>query len=110
MLMPLRVRVKSEFVQRQPIRLLQPETLDRLTWFGISTTTMCMTNPGLNANIRAELARKAMTQKDLADVLKLSQASVSERLVGKVPWRVDELTRLAEVLGVPVVVLLGVPA
>lgn len=66
-----------------------------------------MTNQRINENIRAELARKQMTQTQVADVLGLTQSGVSSRLGGRTPWRVDELTRLAEALQLSVAVLLA---
>lgn len=71
---------------------------------------MVMTNQRINDNIRAELARKRMTQQQVASVLELSQASVSDRLVGRTAWKVNELTRLAEALDVPVASLLDAPS
>lgn len=66
-----------------------------------------MTNQRINENIRAELARQQMTQMQVADLLQLSQSGVSSRLRGDTRWRVDELTRLAEALRIPVAVLLA---
>lgn len=68
---------------------------------------MGMTNQRLSDNIRAEMARKRMTQKQVADVLELTQQSVNDRLQGRTPWRVDELTRLAESLEIEPAVLLA---
>ncbi|HEX6968856.1 MAG TPA: helix-turn-helix transcriptional regulator [Micromonosporaceae bacterium] len=52
--------------------------------------------------VRAELARRRMTQHQVGELLGLSQQSVSRRLSGEVPWRADELLYLAEALDVPV--------
>lgn len=68
---------------------------------------MAMTNQRINQNIRAELARKQMTQMQVADLLELNQSSVSSRLSGATRWKVDELTRLAEALHIDVSVLLS---
>lgn len=52
--------------------------------------------------VRAAVARKRTTQGELAAALGLSQAAVSRRLVGLVPFDVSEIYVVAGVLGVPV--------
>lgn len=52
--------------------------------------------------VRAEMARKRMTQRELAEALGLPQPSISKRLLGKIPFDVAELEKAAEALGVPV--------
>ena len=73
-----------------------------------------MTTPdhseGVNAEIRAGMARKALTQSDVASVLGLSQASVNDRLKGRREWRLDELLKVADLLGVQASALLPAPA
>ena len=59
------------------------------------------------AEVRAYMARRRMTQARLAEVLGLSQSGVSARLAGKVPFRLDELEKVADALGVHPVRLLG---
>jgi transcriptional regulator with XRE-family HTH domain len=59
------------------------------------------------ANVRAELGRHRRTQTALAQHLGLSQTAVSRRLLGQVPFDVNEVHSLAAWLGVPVTVLLG---
>jgi transcriptional regulator with XRE-family HTH domain len=54
------------------------------------------------AEVRAELARKQMSQHALAAALGVAQQTVSRRLTGEVPFDVAELGRVAEILGVPV--------
>jgi len=61
------------------------------------------------AEIRAGLARRGLTQGDLAAALGLSQAAVSRRLTGEVPIDVEELTAVADWLGVPLSALLAEP-
>ena len=61
----------------------------------------------VGANVRAEMARRKVPQREVADLLNLPQASVSKRLAGEVPWRITELTKVADFLDVPVAVLLG---
>ena len=56
----------------------------------------------LNSTIRAELARRGMHQRALAQMLGLSQASVSARLSGGAEWRVSELQAVARILGIRV--------
>ena len=53
-------------------------------------------------NIRAELARHNKNQGDVAQLLKTTRQAVSRRLLGHVPFRIDELQQIAEMLGIPV--------
>jgi transcriptional regulator with XRE-family HTH domain len=64
----------------------------------------------VGGNVRAELARAGQTQAWLAGVLGLSQQQASERLRGKVAFRVDELIKVADALGVPVAALMPEPS
>lgn len=59
-----------------------------------------------SANVRAEMVRRGHTQADLAALLKLSQNSVSRRLLGQTSWRVDELRTIASAFGIPLSALL----
>ncbi|NMO00865.1 hypothetical protein HH308_06515 [Gordonia sp. TBRC 11910] len=52
----------------------------------------------LNDNIRAELARRKMTQGDLASGLRTTQQAVARRLNGQTPWTVAELVRVARIV------------
>lgn len=54
------------------------------------------------ANVKAELARRGKTQRDLADLLGLSTQAISRRLTGRLPFDVDELSAVAAYLGMPV--------
>jgi len=54
------------------------------------------------ANVRAELARKGITQTDLAAKLAKSQPFVSRRLSGRVPFDVADLAAIASVLDITV--------
>lgn len=56
--------------------------------------------------IRAHLARRQISGKTFAARLGLSQFAVSRRLRGQTPFSIDELSRAAEFLGVPLVDLL----
>ena len=67
-----------------------------------------MTKPyGVGANVRAEMARRQLSQTALAAHLGLSQAAVSRRLSGHTPFDVNELASVAAWLGVPASTLLG---
>lgn len=61
-----------------------------------------MTSPTqfVAANIRAEVARRRIPQRVLAEALGLTQQSVSMRLAGKTPIDLNELGIIANVLGV----------
>lgn len=54
----------------------------------------------VGANVRAEMARRNVRQGALAKALGISQPSVSARLSGAVPFDVDELRAVADLLGV----------
>lgn len=60
----------------------------------------------VGANIRAELARKRISQRQLADLLGMSGTGVSKRLSGITPIDVDELQQIAQFLDVPVSMLM----
>lgn len=64
------------------------------------------TNVAVGASVRAELARRKLTQGDVARWLGISQASVSDRLKGKTPFRIDELMTIAEEIGIPLAAML----
>jgi len=53
--------------------------------------------------------RTRVTQTRLAEVLGLDQSTLSKKLRGKRPWSVDELVRVAHVLGRPASFFLGEP-
>lgn len=54
------------------------------------------------ANVRAEVARVGYTQKEIAQVLGLSSAVVSDRFNNKKPFQNDELMLIAKHLGIDV--------
>lgn len=56
-------------------------------------------NEAVAAIVRAEMARRKITQLVIADALGVSNAAVSRRLSGHVPWDVNELVVVADVLG-----------
>lgn len=60
----------------------------------------------VGATVRAELARRGLLQRQLAEHLGISQPQISRRLEGVIAFNVDELASVAEFLGVPVTLLL----
>lgn len=61
----------------------------------------------VGATVRAEIARRKISQVTLAGALGISQAAVSRRLNGAVPFDVHELNRVAVLLDLPLAVLVG---
>lgn len=61
----------------------------------------------LNAEIKALMGRYDVSQTAVADLLGIKQPGVSARLRGVVPWKADELLKLAEAFGVHPAVLFG---
>ena len=57
--------------------------------------------PDVPARVRELAKERGVTQRTIADALGLSQSAASRRLVGDVPFDVDELAAVAKVLGVP---------
>jgi predicted XRE-type DNA-binding protein len=53
------------------------------------------------AQVRAEISRQMKPQRELVEILGISQAQVSERVRGDVEWRISELVKVADFLGVP---------
>lgn len=58
-------------------------------------------------NVRAELARRRLTQEQVGAEIGLTQKAMSRRLTGEVEFSGSELQKLAEVLGTPVATLYG---
>lgn len=52
------------------------------------------------ANIRFEAAMRELTQADLAAVVGLSRPAISQRYTGKVAWTLEEVGRVAMVMGI----------
>ena len=48
------------------------------------------------ATVRAEMARRHLTQSDVADAIGVPRTGVSRRLTGQTPFDVDELAALAD--------------
>jgi transcriptional regulator with XRE-family HTH domain len=58
------------------------------------------------AAVRAELARRGKTQREVGEILGLPQPSISVRLRGLRSFRAEELISIADWLGIPVVQLM----
>ena len=58
------------------------------------------------AEVRAEMARQRRTHADIARALGASEATVGRRLSGDVPFKISELSTVAEFLSVPLSALL----
>jgi transcriptional regulator with XRE-family HTH domain len=56
--------------------------------------------------VRAEMARRGVTQEALAEQLGWTQRKISYRLTGTSSFRADEIVAVAAALAVPVTVLL----
>ena len=64
-------------------------------------------NAHVSAEIRAEMARQRLSQKELARRLGWSRAALSRRLTGGTSWSIDEADKIAELLGVRLRELVG---
>jgi transcriptional regulator with XRE-family HTH domain len=65
-----------------------------------------MKQTNVAANVRAELARRRISQTTVAQRLGVSRQNVAQRLNGRVDFRVGELVAIAALLDVPVTALL----
>lgn len=61
------------------------------------------------AEVRAEMARQNVPQREVGRVLGLSQTGAWRRLSGETPFDVAELAKVAELLGVPMTHFLPAP-
>lgn len=50
-------------------------------------------------NLRAEMLRRGLTQIDMAQAMRISMGSVSMRLNGHTPWKLDEAIEVKAWLG-----------
>ena len=64
----------------------------------------------VSMEVRAWMARRNLTQADLATALGISRQAVSLKLGGKTAWSVDDVAVVARVLEVPVTALLQPPS
>lgn len=58
------------------------------------------TREAIAAEVRAGLARKRMTQAELADALNMGLPTLSRRLNGHQPFNTDQLIAISRVLGI----------
>lgn len=61
-----------------------------------------MVREAIAAEVRAEVARRQKSQREIGEILGLPQPSVQLRLKGERPFRAEELVLLAEAFGVSV--------
>jgi len=64
--------------------------------------------PPVAAEVRAEMARQRLTQEQLSTRLGVHQTWVSKRVTGRVPFRVEEIERVAKALDKPISQFVGV--
>ena len=72
-----------------------------------------MTNngsPAVTARIAQAMLDQQISQRKLGDLVGLSQPHVSKKLRGTARWSADELTRVAEALGIDPAELRPAPA
>lgn len=74
------------------------------------TKTTHTNDGGVASSVRAELARRQTQQAQIAELLGLSEAAVSRRVNGFVPFRADEVRKIADFLDVPLTSLLPAKA
>jgi len=67
------------------------------------------TSESVATAIRMQLVIQRMTGRALAAEIGMGERSLSKRLVGAVPFKADEVARIADVLDIPVGELLRVP-
>ena len=61
----------------------------------------------VSSEVRAWLARRQLTQRNLASHLGISATSLSFRMKGKTPWSIVELAQVADWLDISLAQLLG---
>ena len=52
-------------------------------------------------NLDAELARQGITQKKLAEYLHASEATINQRLSGKIAFPIDQIRKICPLLKLP---------
>jgi transcriptional regulator with XRE-family HTH domain len=67
------------------------------------------TRTAVAATIRAEMARRSLTQRDVANHLGMSHAALYRRLNGTIALDTDELAKLAALFGMDARDLLAAP-
>lgn len=68
----------------------------------MQTDTREAERQAIAAEIRAEMARQQITQRDLAEKVGIFQQALQVRLTGARSFRAEELAAVAAALGVPV--------
>lgn len=58
--------------------------------------------PTIADGVRAELARRKVSQREAGEMLGMSKQAFSKRMTGSRPFRAEELANLADALGIPV--------
>jgi predicted transcriptional regulator len=61
---------------------------------------------GVAAEVRAEMARQRLSQGRIAAQMGVSQAAVSRRIIGEVPFDLQDLSKVADILKVSTVELI----
>ena len=56
----------------------------------------------IGSGVRAEMARRKLSQQAIGEVLGITQAQVGRRLVGTIEFKPSELEKLAGFFGIPV--------
>lgn len=79
------------------------------TLASMQTDTREAERQAIAAEIRAEMARQQITQRDLAAKVGMFQQALQIRLAGVRSFRAEELAAIAQALGVPVTQLLPAP-
>lgn len=59
------------------------------------------TDDQISELVRAALAENGMSASEMARRIGVTQPYMARRLGGDVPWRINELTAVADALGVP---------
>lgn len=62
---------------------------------------------GIGANIKKELERKGLNQKDLCEMTKISESTMSKYLSSKKALRIDVVAKIAQALDVSIYQLLN---
>lgn len=62
------------------------------------------------SEVRAEMARQRITQPRLAPLIGMTPAALHTRLAGRQEFKISELIKIADVLGVPVAQFMPAPA
>ena len=92
----------------QPLGVVDKASAERIELVAMSITPP--PSESIGAEVRGLLAKHKISQSAAGQHLGLSHAALSRRLLGEVPFNVDELVAIAALLGVPTQQLLGAVA